>query len=218
MLCFPPERWCRSCLRRPGCGRSRARQRGDSAGGPARPARPRSHRCPVRFFLLLLGGVSFGISLFASGYFRDTGGTALGLLALQYHVFLASMAFVLIADDAYLFMITWESMALSSYFLVTTEHHNEQNRKAGFIYLLIAHIGAISILLCFGVLHGGHGDYTFEALRAESEWLLATVAFLGNLSARRQGRCAAARVVPGRIRPRRRQCPPDERSHAEDPD
>ncbi len=131
------------------------------------------------FFLLLLGGVSLGISLFAVGYFRGTGGTALALLNLQYHVFLASMAFVVIADDAYLFMITWESMALSSYFLVTTEHHDEQNRKAGFIYLLVAHIGAIAILLCFGVLHGGHGDYTFEALRAadlSGTW--ATVAFL----------------------------------------
>ena len=131
------------------------------------------------FFLLLLGGVAFGISLFAAGYFRDTDGAPLGLLNLQYHVFLASMACVLIADDAYLFMVTWESMALSSYFLVTTEHHDEQNRKAGFIYLLIAHLGAISILLCFGVLHGGHGDYTFDALRAANlSGYWPTVAFL----------------------------------------
>jgi formate hydrogenlyase subunit 3/multisubunit Na+/H+ antiporter MnhD subunit len=131
------------------------------------------------FFLLLLGGVSFGISLFAAGYFRGTADKTLGPLCLQYHVFLASMAFVLIADDAYLFMVTWESMALSSYFLVTTEHHSESNRKAGFIYLLIAHLGAISILLCFGVLHGGQGDYTFETLRGanlDSFW--ATAAFL----------------------------------------
>src|SRR5580765_6624016 len=117
------------------------------------------------FFLLLLGGVSFGISLFAAGYFRDTEATALGLLSLQYHVFLASMAFVLIADDAYLFMLTWESMALSSYFLVTLEHHEQRNRDAGYIYLLIAHLGAISILLSFGVLQGGAGDYSFSALR-----------------------------------------------------
>jgi hydrogenase-4 component B len=131
------------------------------------------------FFLLLLGGVSFGVALFSSGYFRGTGGGALALLALQYHVFLASMAFLLIADDAYLFMVSWESMALSSYFLVTTEHHGEQNRKAGFIYLLIAHLGALSILLSFGVLHGGHGDYTFDALRAaELSEFWATVAFL----------------------------------------
>ena len=129
------------------------------------------------FFLLLLGGVSFGVSLFSSGYFRH-GDQPLGLLCFQYHVFLASMAFVLIADDAYLFMVTWESMALSSYFLVTTEHRNEHNRRAGFVYLLIAHLGAISILLSFGVLHGGHGDYTFDALRrAELSEFWASVAF-----------------------------------------
>ena len=104
---------------------------------------------------------------------------ALGLLSLQYHVFLASMAFVLIADDAYLFMVTWETMALSSYFLVTTEHHEKQNRKAGFIYLLVAHVGALGILLCFGVLDRGHGDYTFAALRAsELSGAWATAAFL----------------------------------------
>jgi hydrogenase-4 component B len=131
------------------------------------------------FFLLLLGGVAFGISLFSTGYFRGDGEQGLGLLCFQYHVFLASMALVLIADDAYLFMVTWESMAVSSYFLVTTEHHAEQNRKAGFLYLLVAHLGAISILLAFGVLHGGHGDYTFDALRrAELSGAWPTIAFL----------------------------------------
>lgn len=131
------------------------------------------------FFLLLLGGVSFGISLFSAGYFRESDAEQpLGLLSFQYHVFLASMALVLVADDAYLFMVVWETMALSSYFLVTTEHRSEQNRKAGFIYLLIAHLGAISILLSFGVLHGGLGDYTFDALRrAELTPFWASVAF-----------------------------------------
>src|SRR3972149_3708019 len=73
------------------------------------------------FFLLLLGGVSFGISLFSAGYFRDTEAGTLVQLILQHLVFLASVALVLIADDAYLFMVPWESMALSSYFLVTAE-------------------------------------------------------------------------------------------------
>src|SRR4051812_42569726 len=129
------------------------------------------------FFLLLLGGVTFGISLFAAAYFHGEENS--GLVSLQYHVFLASMAFVLIADDAYLFMVAWESMALSSYFLVTHEHHVEENRKAGFIYLLIAHLGAIGILLCFGVLQGGFGDFTFASLReAELTPFWATTAFL----------------------------------------
>src|SRR5688500_5178128 len=107
------------------------------------------------FFLLLLGGVGAGISIYAAGYFRAESAGRLALICLQYHVFLAAMAFVILADDAYLFMVAWETMALSSYFLVTTDHRIPAIRAAGFLYLLIAHIGAIAILLCFGVLHGG---------------------------------------------------------------
>ncbi len=131
------------------------------------------------FFLLLLGSVSAGVSIYAIGYFREETAGRLALLALEYHVFLASMAFVILADDAYLFMVAWETMALSSYFLVTTDHKLPAIRGAGFLYLLIAHLGAIAILLSFGVMNGGHGDYSFDALRAaklQPQW--ATVAFV----------------------------------------
>jgi formate hydrogenlyase subunit 3/multisubunit Na+/H+ antiporter MnhD subunit len=118
------------------------------------------------FFLLLLGATSAAISLFSSGYFRSSEGTAPGLICFQYHAFLTAMALVLIADDAYVFMVAWETMALASYFLVTTEHRIPEIRRAGFLYLVIAHVGAIAILLCFGVLQGGSGDYTFGSMRS----------------------------------------------------
>src|SRR5258707_11113236 len=129
-------------------------------------------------FLVLLGAAAAGISIFAAGYFRQGEGTAPGLLCLQYHLFLASMGFVLLADDAYAFMLAWETMALSSYFLVTTQHRILEIRQAGFLYLLIAHLGAIAILLSFGVLQGGSWHFTFDAMRAahlDPHW--ATVAF-----------------------------------------
>ena len=118
------------------------------------------------FFLILLAGAAAAISIFSSGYFRTGAGTAPGLICFQYHAFLAAMAAVLVADDAYLFMVAWETMALASFFLVTTDHRIPEIRRAGFLYLLIAHIGTIGILLCFGVLQGGRGDYTFEAMRS----------------------------------------------------
>ena len=130
-------------------------------------------------FLLLLGATAAAVSLFSAGYFRSGEGTAPGLICFEYHVFVAAMALVLIADDAYLFMVAWESMALSSYFLVTTDHRIPEIRRAGFLYLLIAHVGAISILLCFGVLQGGSGDFTFGSMRSvvlTNSW--PTVAFL----------------------------------------
>src|SRR6202041_3688614 len=116
-------------------------------------------------FLILLGATSAGISIFAAGYFRRGEGTAPGLMCLQYHLFLASMGFVLLADDAYAFMVAWETMALSSYFLVTTQHGIPEIRRAGFLYLLMAHVGALCILLCFGVLQGGSWQFTFDAMR-----------------------------------------------------
>jgi len=86
------------------------------------------------FFLMLLGSVSAGISSTP----RAISGGGLGapaLIGCQYHVFLASMAFVLLADDAYLFMVAWETMALASYFLVITDHKQPAIRSAGFLYL-----------------------------------------------------------------------------------
>ena len=131
------------------------------------------------FFLLLLGATSVAISLFSAGYFRSSEGTAPGVICFQYHAYVAAMALVLLADDAYVFMVAWETMALTSFFLVTTEHRIPEIRRAGFLYLLIAHVGAIAILLCFGVLQGGSGDYTFGSMRSmilPGAW--STVAFL----------------------------------------
>ena len=131
------------------------------------------------FFLLLLGAAGAGISVFSAGYFRASDGAAPGLLCLQYHTFLAAMALVLVADDAYVFMVAWETMALASFFLVITDHRIPEIRRAGFLYLLIAHVGALAILLCFGVLQGGSGSYAFASMRSaplSPGW--ASIAFL----------------------------------------
>jgi formate hydrogenlyase subunit 3/multisubunit Na+/H+ antiporter MnhD subunit len=136
-------------------------------------------------FALLLGFASAGISVYAAGYFRKGEGAAPGLLCLEYHFFLASMLMVLMADDAYAFMVAWESMALSSFFLVTTDHKHAEIRNAGYLYLLIAHIGAIAILLSFGVMTSGTGDYSFANMReqhlppfwASAAYLLALFGF-----------------------------------------
>ena len=131
------------------------------------------------FFLMVIGAVGAGVSTFAAGYFRRAEGTPPGLLCLEYHAFLAAMTLVVLADDAYSFMVMWETMALSSYFLVTANHRVPEVRRAGYLYLTMAHIGAVSILLCFGVLQANTGDYTFDNMRAQNLSLFwGSVAFL----------------------------------------
>ncbi len=132
------------------------------------------------FFLMLLGAGSVGISVFAAGYFRDGEGTAPGLLGMQYHVFLGAMVMVMLAADAYTFMLAWEVMAMASYFLVLTQHRLKEIRDAGFLYLLLAHLGAIALLLCFGVMMqaGAVQGLTFAAMReAHLSVASASIAF-----------------------------------------
>ena len=137
------------------------------------------------FFLAVIGAGVGGVSLFGAGYFRHAHGTPAGLLCLQYHVFACAMALVVLANDAYAFMVMWETMALSSFFLVTADDRVAEIRRAGYLYLLIAHVGAIAILLCFGVLQANTGDYGFANMRAQNltpfwgsvAFLLALVGF-----------------------------------------
>ncbi|MFM9968251.1 MAG: hydrogenase 4 subunit B [Burkholderiales bacterium] len=137
------------------------------------------------FFLMLLGAVAAGVSVYTAGYLRANETSSPGQQCFFQHTFLASMALVMIANDAYGFLVFWEAMALSSYFLVVSDHDKPEIRRAGFLYLLMAHVGAIAILLCFGVLQGG--VYTFDAMRetnhtpfwATTAFLLALIGFGG---------------------------------------
>jgi formate hydrogenlyase subunit 3/multisubunit Na+/H+ antiporter MnhD subunit len=95
------------------------------------------------------------------------------------------MFLVVLADDALFFLIAWEMMAAASYFLVLYEDERIENRRAAFLYLVVAHVGAIAILLSFGIMAGlatgfrGFEGYTFDAMReAELPVGWASAAFL----------------------------------------
>ena len=122
------------------------------------------------FFLAVVGLLVAVIALYTPGYLREfthgKGKQPLAPLGLFTGLFVFGMMLVLLADDAFVFMIAWELMSVSSYFLVAYQHQHAANRRAAFLYLLMAHIGGLAILLGFGVLAGfGHG-FTFDAMRA----------------------------------------------------
>jgi formate hydrogenlyase subunit 3/multisubunit Na+/H+ antiporter MnhD subunit len=133
------------------------------------------------FFFCVLAIPLIAVSLFGPGYVREFehGRHPLWVLPLFTGLFVAGMELVLLADDAFLFMIAWELMSVGSYFLVAYQHEHAANRRAAFLYLLMAEIGAIAIILAFGVLAGFGDGLTFDALRGatlSSSW--ASIAFL----------------------------------------
>ena len=116
------------------------------------------------YFLLVLGLLGSAVGLFAIGYGRHEREPARVLTF--YPVFLAGMILVLVADDAFAFLVAWEFMSLSSWFLVLAGHRAEETRRAAYVYLLMAGIGTMALLLAFGLLAGVAGDYSFAAIRA----------------------------------------------------
>ncbi|MFA6313838.1 MAG: hydrogenase 4 subunit B [Sterolibacterium sp.] len=122
------------------------------------------------FFLLLLGTLVVAISLYGPSYTREFGRGAaaqpLPPLGVFTALFVLGMQGMLLADDALVFMIFWEMMSLSGYFLVVYQHQHAANRHAAFLYLLLAHVGALVILLSFGVLAAFGGGLSFDQMRA----------------------------------------------------
>ncbi len=81
-------------------------------------------------------------------------------------VYLAAMNLVVLADDAFTFLVSWEFMSLTSWALVIANHRVVENLRAGYVYLLMASFGTLTLLLAFGLMAGGDGNYAFDAIRA----------------------------------------------------
>ncbi|MDQ6969225.1 MAG: hydrogenase 4 subunit B [Mariprofundus sp.] len=129
------------------------------------------------FFLLVIGVLVFPVAIYSYGYLKHE--QRLTPLAIFLPLFVLGMMGVVLADDAFSFMIFWELMSVSSYFLVTHEHQYIENRKAGFIYLLMAHMAGLLIMGSFATIYASTGSFEFAAMRdAEIAPLWASVAFL----------------------------------------
>src|SRR5260370_10334266 len=76
------------------------------------------------------------------------------------------MNLVVLADDAFTFLVSWEFMSLSSWALVMAHHRDPENRHAGYVYIVMASFGTLSLLLGFGLLAGGGGGYLFYEMRS----------------------------------------------------
>ncbi len=135
------------------------------------------------FFLMVLGLGGAMASLFGIGYGRHEASP--GRVLPFFPAFAGAMALVVLAADAFSFLVAWESMSLLSWALVMTNHQLAETRKAGFVYLTMALFGTFSMILAFGVLAGAQGDYSFAAMAAASHgsWAKVLVVMLMLLGA-----------------------------------
>lgn len=109
------------------------------------------------FFLSVLAAV------YSVGYFRSApAAKSRGWTCFCFLTLVGSMCVVVCARDAVLFLLAWEVMALSSFFLVVFDSGREEVRRAGWTYLVATHIGTAFIIVLFTWMGRTAGSFDFD--------------------------------------------------------
>jgi len=119
------------------------------------------------FFLATISFISAAVSLYSfqyiSSFFHKQ---HIGIFLFLYNLFLLSMVGVVTAGNGFLFLIIWEVMSLATYFLITYEHENPSSRRAGFLYIVMTHMGTAFLIVMFLLLFTQCRSLNFDAIRA----------------------------------------------------
>ncbi|MDR3689935.1 MAG: proton-conducting transporter membrane subunit [Fimbriimonas sp.] len=137
-----------------------------------------------RWFIGIIGLVGIPVCIYLPGYLDHLRGRVRpGLVWSGLAVLFGAMAGVVLADNAVVFIASWEMMAISSFLLVATEHQKLSVRRAAFIYLGATRIGSAFLIAGFIWAHALTGswrfeDWTFQGTSATLPAALILVGFL----------------------------------------
>ncbi len=121
------------------------------------------------FFILVINFTVFTGLIYAKDYLKPyLEKKTKTEFALHFFNFLwlhISMLLVVMLRDALAFLIIWEIMSLSSFFLVIFESEKKETIKIGIKYLIQMHIGVAFLMIAFiwASVHSG-GDFSFDGL------------------------------------------------------
>src|SRR5712692_757793 len=117
-------------------------------------------------FNLALAIPVVAVSIYSFGYLKTFEGKwNIGFFGFLFDLLLLSLTIVFTAANAFLFLIAWEVMALAAYGLVTFYHEDRETRRAGLLYVIMAHIDAGCLLLGFALLIHASGSAEFASFR-----------------------------------------------------
>lgn len=114
------------------------------------------------FFIMVITVMSLLSVIYSNGYLKPY----LESKNMNSHLvfipmLIASMLLVVTCQNALGFLICWEIMSLSSFFLVIFESEKKDVLKAGIKYLVFMHVSVLFIILAFAFLSVSAGSFDF---------------------------------------------------------
>lgn len=117
------------------------------------------------FFLIPVFLVSLLGSVYGLGYWRQTEHQDNGRkLRVFYGLLTASLAVLILARNSVTFLFGWEVMAVSAFFVVSTDDQDAKVREAGWLYLAASHVATLSLFAMFALLYGLTGSFDLTPL------------------------------------------------------
>lgn len=133
-------------------------------------------------FVLVISVLSFLGTIYACGYIKPYLNKGMNLSSHTFFLMLliASMIGVVTVQNSLFFIVLWEIMSLSSFFLVMFEGHKKEVLNAGIKYLVYMHISMIFILCAFVILNIHSNSYNFSDFLSvlNNNTKLANIVFL----------------------------------------
>ena len=102
----------------------------------------------------------------------------LGTVWMCFYLLVASMVLVVCAENSVLFLLAWEGMALSSFFLVIFDKEKESVQYSGWFYLVVTHLGTACLLVFFLMLDKNFASSDFVHFRIDSSFPHLTACFV----------------------------------------
>jgi hydrogenase-4 component B len=112
--------------------------------------------------LLVITLVGVAVSLYSFAYIREYQGKGDVAIGVLMNLFLFAMVGMVLADNALGFLLCYELVTLTTYWLVKT---NPEAAKQSRLYLVMNHIGMALVLVAFWLLCRESGSLEFAALR-----------------------------------------------------
>ena len=117
------------------------------------------------FFLFAVFGICLFSSLYSFHYMaHEKKPVRVGIHYFFFSILIVSMVLVITASNILAFMLSWEAMSLSSFFLVIYNYEASENRKAGYLYFVFSHVGAMFIIAAFGLMYLHSGNLAFGSM------------------------------------------------------
>lgn len=127
-----------------------------------------------RWFLAIIGLIGIPVAMFSPGYlYHLRHRISINLVWAGLALLMISMVGVVLSANALVFLVTWEVMALSSFFLVISDHEQRDIRRAAFVYLGATRTGTAFLMAGFLWAHHLTGSWIF------AEWGLSGTEALG---------------------------------------